>query len=117
MPLNNTALNAATSAVTGVALFIQLHSADPTSAGTANATTHARVAAGWPAPTNGVATVTNKSFTGGAANGAVTWVSFWSASTAGTCYGSSQIPIAAPNDLASNAAGQYNLNSVALGFA
>lgn len=113
MPLNDTALNVMADALRAVATHISLHSADPGSTGT-NATTAARVAASWPAASTGDLTITNKSFTGGAANGAVTWVGLWSASTAGTFYGGFQIPTGGTNDLTFNASGEYTLTSMVI---
>lgn len=114
MALNTTALNAGATGIAGVALYISLHSALPDGSGS-NATTHARVAASWGAASGGAVSVTNKNFTGGAASGAVTYVGFWSALTGGTYYGSQAIP--GGNDLTSNAAGAYTLNTVSITLA
>lgn len=108
MPLNNTALNIEANALAGAALYLSLHSADPGSTGI-NETSAARVAAGWPAASgSGDLTVSNKNFTGGAANGACTYVGLWSAATGGTFYGGFQLT----GDLTFNAAGQYTLTSL-----
>lgn len=114
MPLNDAALDVMGNALRTAATHIQLHSGDPGASGTANVTTAARVAAAWPAAaTGGDLTITNKAFTGGAASGPVTWVSLWSAATAGTWYGNFQIP-ASGNDLTFNAAGEYTISSMTL---
>jgi hypothetical protein len=111
MPLNNTALNLMADALRGAATYIALHSADPGTTG-ANPTTAARVLASWPAATgSGDLVITSKNFTGGAANGAVTWVGLWSAATVGTFYGGFLIPTGGTNDLTFNAAGEYTLTN------
>lgn len=109
MPLNNTALNLEANALAGAALYLSLHSADPGATGTAE-TTAARVAAAWPGAANGDLTVSNKNFTGGAANGACTFVGLWSAATGGTFYGG----FALTGDQTFNAAGQYTLTSLTI---
>ena len=88
--------------------FLGLATATPDATGS-NQSAAARVAAGW-ATANGVLTATGKSFTGGAASGPCTHVTFWSAATAGT-YGGSQ---ALTGDQTFNAAGQYTVNSVTI---
>ena len=113
MPLNNTALNVMADALRGAAAYVALHVSDPGTTGL-NPTTAARVAAAWPAASgSGDLNITGKSFTGGAANGAVTWVGLWSAVTGGTFYGAFQIP-ASGNDLTFNAAGEYTLTSMTI---
>lgn len=114
MPLNNTALNLMADALRAAATHISLHSADPGTTG-ANPTTATRVAAAWPAASgSGDLTITSKAFTGGASNGAVTWVGLWSAVSAGTFYGGFPIPNNGTNDLAFNAAGEYTLNTLTI---
>lgn len=113
MPLNDTALNVMADAFRAVGTYISLHSADPGATGL-NPTTAARVLASWPAAATGDLTITNKSFTGGAANGAVTYVGIWSAVTGGTFYGGFQIPTGGTNDLTFNAAGEYTLTSMVI---
>lgn len=112
MPLNAAGLNAAASGFTSVATHISLHSADPGTTG-ANQTTAARLPAGWGAPTDGDITITAKNFTGGAANGPVTHVGFFSQlATGGTFYGSQALT----GDATFNAAGEYTLTSLTLDF-
>lgn len=109
MPLNNTALNVEADALRAVATHLSLHTADPGTTGTSESTA-GRVAAAWPAASNGDLTVSNKNFTGGAASGPCTWVGLWSASTAGTFYGGFQLT----GDVTFNAAGQYTLTSLTI---
>ena len=111
MPLNDTALDVMGNALRAAATHISLHSAAPDASGS-NQTSAARVAAAWPAAaTGGDLVVTNKTFTGGAASGAVTHVGLWSAATAGTFYGSFAIPTGGTNDLTFNASGEYTLTN------
>lgn len=92
--------------------FVQLHSADPGAAGTTAATTAGRQPAVWSAAASKQLSLsTAESFTGGAANGAVTWVSLWDASTAGNWQGNFQITT---GDLAFNAAGEYSLDDITI---
>jgi hypothetical protein len=87
--------------------YLALHSADPGTTGL-NPTSAARVAASW-AVSGAVATAAaNLAFTGGAANGAVTYVGYWSALTGGTFYGSQALT----GDATFNSAGQYTLTSL-----
>jgi hypothetical protein len=109
MALLDATLNIGMDAIAGACGWLGLASADPGTTGL-NPTAHGRVAAGWAASANGDTIATNKAFTGGAASGAVTHVTFWSAQTGGTFRGSQALT----GDQSSNAAGQYTVNSVAL---
>lgn len=109
MALNVAALNVEANALAGAALYLALHTADPGTSGTSPAAS-ARVAAGWGAASNGAITTTNKNFTGGAANGAATWVGLWSAATAGTFYGG----FALTGDTTFNSAGEFTLTSLTI---
>jgi len=109
MALLDALLNIGATAMGNAATHLALHSADPGATGL-NPTTAARVAAGWGAPANGDLTISNKAFTGGAANGSVTHVGFWSAATGGTFYGSQSIT----GDLTFNSAGEYTITSLAV---
>ena len=73
-----------------------------------NQATSARVVAGWPGAVTGDLTISNKAFTGGAANGPVTHVCLWSAITGGTFYGS----VALTGDTTFNSAGEYTITSL-----
>jgi hypothetical protein len=112
MAVNSAFLQAGAAAQATAFPFIQIHTAQPSTAGS-NESTASRVNAGW-VTSNGVLTATNKSFTGGAASGPATYVGLWSAATAGTFGGWYQIPNTPPNDVAFNAAGQYTLNSLVI---
>lgn len=107
MPLNDTLLNVGANAMAGVALYLSLATANPEPSGT-NQATSARVAASWGAAATGDLTISNKAFTGGAANGPVTHVCFWSASTAGTYYGSQALT----GDATFNSLGEYTITSL-----
>jgi len=109
MAVNAALLNIGANAMATSAPYLSLHSATPNSSGS-NETSAARVAASWPSASAGVLTVSNKSFTGGAASGAVTHVGFWSASSAGTFYG--YVPLT--GDATFNASGEYTVTSVTL---
>jgi hypothetical protein len=102
------AANALRSAIT----HIQLHSGDPGASGTSNVTTAARQPVTWSAATAdgdfGLASALN--FTGVAASGATTYVSAWSALTAGTWYGN----FALTGDATANAAGEYTVTALNL---
>jgi len=105
------AINAAglTSASAGFATaypYLSLHTTGAVSS-SASESTAPRVAASW-VNTNGVLSITAKSFTGGAASGPVVRVGYWSAATAGTYGGGSLLT----GDQAFNAAGQYTVNTL-----
>lgn len=109
MALNTAALQVAGAALAGAVTFVGLASALPDATGS-NATTHARLASGMTS-TNGVVSLGGaKNFTGGAANGPVLYLTYWSAATAGTFYGFQALT----GDTASNAAGQYTVNTATL---
>ena len=112
MPLNNTAMVVAANALRSAITHMQTHSGDPGAAGTSNTTSGARRPVTWAAATSdgdfGLLAAVN--FTGIASNGAVTWVSLWSAITGGTHYGNFQLTGAA----AANAAGEYTVTSLNL---
>src|SRR5215207_146758 len=112
MPLNNTAMVVAANALRSAMTHMQLHSADPGASGTSNVTSAARQAVTWSAATSDgdfglSATI---AFTGVAASGAATYVSLWSAVSAGTWYGNFQLS----GDQTANAAGEYNVTALNL---
>ena len=80
---------------TGDLAWIQLHTGDPGTAGTSNvSSTTTRESVTWGSPSGGTVSATNQpawpAWAG--TNGEVlTWISFWSASTAGTFGGSAQL--------------------------
>lgn len=94
------------------AVEVSLHSADPGTTG-ASETSASRQTPTW-THTNGVLTLSaSEPFTGGAANGAVTYVGLWD--TAGAHFlGGFQITT---GDLAFNAAGDYTLDDITITFA
>jgi hypothetical protein len=106
--LNTAALQVGGAAIATACAYLSLHSATPNTSGS-NETTAARVASGLTS-TAGVISTSSKSFSGGAASGAVLCVGFWSASTAGTFYGYETLT----GDAAFNAAGQYTLTSLTI---
>ena len=110
MPLNDALLNIGVNAMQAAALYIQIHTALPSTSGS-NEATSARVACSWPSAANGdFGALANKAFTGGAASGPAQYLGFWSASTAGTFYGYLQLT----GDQTFNAAGQYTVTSLAI---
>ena len=111
MALTDAALDVMGNALKGAATHASLHSANPGTTGT-NATAAARQAVTWTGPSTGgdLTLSAQKTFTGGAASGAVTYVGLWSAATGGTFYGG----FALTGDQAFNAAGEYTLTSLTL---
>ena len=107
MPLNDTLLNVGADAMRAAATYIALHTANPEPTGT-NPATSARVLASWPSASGGDLVISNKAFTGGAANGPCTYVGLWSAITGGTFYGSAQLT----GDQTFNSAGEYTITSL-----
>ena len=109
MALNDAGLVLAANAVdTGIG-FMQLHSS-ATGPTWATAAVGSRVAVDGTVDGDGDITWTNIAFTGLTANQAVAAVSYWSASTGGTCYGGSTL--GGGSDTAANAAGAYTVTSV-----
>lgn len=109
--LNDTALNIGNAAIQAVITHAQLHTAEPNAAGTTNLTSAARQAITWVTAANGDMIVTaDAAFTGGAASGACTHVSLWSAVTSGTHYGY----YALTGDQTFNAAGEYTLTGITI---
>lgn len=109
--LNDTALNAGNAAIQALITHAQLHTAEPNAAGTTNVATSARRPITWETAANGDLIVTaDAAFTGGAASGPSTYVSLWSASSAGTCYGYYLLV----GDVTFNAAGEYTLTGVTI---
>lgn len=109
MPINDALLNIGANAMGAAADFQSLHTATPNTSGS-NETTAPRVASGWATAANGDISATNKNFTGGAANGPVAAIGFWSESTGGTFYG--YLPLT--GDTTFNSAGEYTVSTVTL---
>lgn len=107
MAFNDTALNVAANAMAAAYPYLSLHTSGAvTSSGSES--TAARVAANWSAATGGDIASSNRVFTGGAANGPVVRVGYWSAATGGTYGGGSLLT----GDTSFNSAGEYTVNSV-----
>ena len=107
MALNNAGMNAAGTGFTGAFPYLSLHTTGAVTS-SANESSAARVAASWSVASDGEATVSSKSFTGGAASGAVVRVGYWSASSGGTYGGGSLLT----GDQTFNAAGEYTVTSI-----
>jgi hypothetical protein len=107
MALSDAALVVGANAIDTAITHFGLHSAAPGAAGT-TAAVGTRVAVNGTVDADGDITWTNTAFTGLTANQGVTHVSYWSAATAGTFYGSAALA----GDLAANAAGEYTVTSV-----
>lgn len=112
MALSDAAMIVAANALRSAITHAQLHSGAPGGAGTSNVTSASRQAITWAAATSdgdfGLSSALN--FTGVAASGAVQYVTLWSASTAGTFYGS----YALTGDQTANAAGEYTVTAINL---
>ncbi len=111
MTLTSAALAVAADAVETAITHLQLHNGTPGGAGTTNVV-GTRVAASGKVAANNTITLTG-SFTGLTASQAVTHVSYWSASSGGTFYGSASLS----GDTAANAAGAYNVSVTETGSA
>lgn len=105
--LNDAALVLAANAVDGAITHMQLHSGAPGAAGTSNAV-GSRVAVNGTVDADGDISWSNVAFTGLTANQAVSYVSYWSAATGGTYYGSAALT----GDATANSAGEYTVTSV-----
>jgi hypothetical protein len=109
MAFNDAALIVGATAMRNVVTHFQLHSGAPGAAGTTNVTTAARQPTGTGTiDADGDITWGPVNFTGVAANGAVTHVTYWSAITGGTIYGQAALT----GDATANAAGEYTVTSV-----
>ena len=107
MALSDAALVIGANAIDAAITHFGLHSGAPGAAGTSNVV-GTRVAVNGTVDGDGDITWTNTAFTGLTANQGVTHVSYWSASTAGTFYGSSALT----GDATANSAGEYTVTSV-----
>jgi hypothetical protein len=108
--LNDTILNIGNAAMQTAITHAQIHTAQPNSSGS-NEASSARQAITWVTAASGdlVATV-DLNFTGGAASGAATHLGFWSASTTGTFYGWQTLT----GDQTFNAAGEYTVTGITI---
>lgn len=107
MALNDAAVVVGSNAIDTAITHMQLHSGAPGAAGTSNVV-GSRVAVNGTVDGDGDITWSSVAFTGLTASQAVSHVSYWSASTSGTFYGSAALS----GDTAANAAGEYTVTSV-----
>jgi hypothetical protein len=107
MALNDAGLVLAANAVDSGITHMQLHSSNTGPTWATNAV-GSRVADNGTVDGDGDITWTSVAFTGLTANQAIGGVSYWSASSGGTCYGGSSTT----GDATANSAGEYTLTSV-----
>lgn len=109
MALNDNAKNVMLDALAGVAVFVSLHTADPGATGTNEVTggspAYARKSITWNAAAAGALDDSNAPVFDVPAGTTITHVGLWSASTAGTFYGSFDI-----TDEVFGAQGTYTLS-------
>lgn len=112
MPMLAPAMVAAALAAQGQMAWAQTHSASPGSSNTANVNTGGRVAAVWTTPTDAGNFNLSSSidFSGLAANAPVAYVTFWTASSGGSCSG--VFPTA--GDATANSSGEVSLTAIPL---
>lgn len=95
MPLNDTAKNAMLDHLSTLAVYVSLHTADPGATGlnevTGGSPAYARKSITWNAAATGNLDSSNQPVLDVPASTTVTHLGFWSAATAGTFYGSSDI--------------------------
>ncbi len=108
MALNDAALIIGANAIKAAITHVSLHTTGVVTSSTSESTA-ARRPVTWATDADGDLTVSNVAFTGGAANGPVVRVGYWSALTGGTYYGGSLLS----GDQAFNAAGEYTVTSIA----
>jgi hypothetical protein len=107
MALNDAGLVLAANAVDTGITHMQLHSTNVGGSWGSNSV-GSRVAVNGSVDSDGDITWTSVAFTGLSASQAIGGVSYWSASSSGTCYGGS----ATSGDATANAAGEYTLTTV-----
>lgn len=110
MALSDSTMVTGANAMKAVLTHAQLHTAAPNATGTTNVSSAARQAISWGATTadGDFTTSAALNFTGGAASGPCTHVTYWNASTSGT-YGGVH---ALTGDTTFNAAGEYTITSL-----
>jgi hypothetical protein len=106
MALNDAALVIAANAVDAAITHFSLHTTGAVTS-SANESTAARVAVNGTVDGDGDISWSNTAFTGGAANGPVARVGYWTASTGGTYLGGFLLT----GDATFNAAGEYTVTS------
>lgn len=104
---NDAGLVVAANALDVAITHMQLHSSN-TSPTWATAAVGTRVAVNGTVDADGDITWTSTAFTGLTANQAIGGISYWSASTSGTCYGGSSTT----GDATANSAGEYTVTTV-----
>lgn len=102
MPLTDGTLNLVGTYLGTLITHVGLSTADPGTTG-ANPSAAARLPVTWTVDADGDLTTTAKAFTGGAANGPVTHVTYWSALTGGTFRGADPVT----GDTTFNSAGEF----------
>jgi hypothetical protein len=107
MALSDAALTVGATAIDAAITHMGLHSAAPGGSGTSNVI-GTRVAVNGTPDSDGDIVWTNVAFTGLSAGATVHSVSYWSASSSGTFYGSAVLT----GDTTANAAGEYTVTSV-----
>lgn len=108
MALNSTALITGATAIKNQITYLSLHTTGAVTSSASESTAPRVAATGTVNGTTGAITWTNVAFTGGAANGPVVRVGYWSAATGGTYLGGSLLT----GDQAFNAAGSYTATSI-----
>lgn len=110
MPLLDATLNSMADHLGTLVTHVSLHTADPGTSGTSEDTA-GRQAVTWTAAATGdIAATADLVFTGGTASGPVTHVGFWSASTAGTFYGSAPLT----GDATFSSTGDYTVTALSV---
>lgn len=102
MPLTDATLNSLGTSLATLITHVGLSTADPGTTG-ANPSAAARLPVTWAVDGDGDLTTAAKNFTGGAANGPVHSVTYWSSLTAGTFRGADPVT----GDTTFNSAGEY----------
>ena len=110
MALNDTALNIGANAMRSALAFVSLHTAIPNIAGN-NESTAPRQSSAWAVPTVGDLVSASINFTGGAPNGPVKAMGFWSIGVGGVFYG--YYPIGS-GDQIFNGSGAYTVAAFTL---
>jgi hypothetical protein len=111
MPLFAPALDTAGEAICAAITHVQFHSDAPGGAGTANVITGGRFPINLDSTDGNISLASPVAATGLTAESPVWGVTFWTAATGGTAYGSAQ---RSSGDANVNAAGEYSLTGVSI---
>jgi len=111
MALNAAALDIAGEAIAAAITHIQFHTAAPGAAGTSNVIAGGRFAVDIDSTNGNLSLAAPVSATGLTAGATVGYVSFWTASAAGTILGDAQ---RTSGDATVNTAGEYILNALSI---